>query len=90
MWGAVIFFRYRTMTDAEVNRAKKEWEEFKKALPRGVRIVAEYDHAHGTDWNGFFIVEARTMDLFQQFWETFRDLTRWYVERTQAVIGVRR
>lgn len=79
------------MTDAEVSKAKKEWDDFKKGgLPKGVRIVAEYDHAHGTDWNGFMLVEARTMDAFQQFWETFRDLTRWYVDRTQAIIGMKR
>ena len=90
VWGAVIFFKYRTMTDAEVNKARKEWEDFKKALPRGVKIIAEYDHAHGTDWNGFLLVEARTMDAFQEFWESFRDLTRWYVDRTHAIIGVKR
>lgn len=86
----MIFFKYRTMTEAEVTKAKKEWENFKKNLPRGVKIVSEYDHAHGTDWNGFFLVDARTMDAFHEFWEAFRDLTRWYVDRAQAVIGTKR
>ena len=88
--GVLVFFRYKPMSKDELSKAGEGWEKFKKKLPRGVSIVAEYDHAFGTDWNGFFLVEAKSMDAFQRFWGKFRDETRWYVERVQSVIGVKR
>lgn len=78
------------MTAAEEEKAKEEWVAFKKSLPKGVKILSEHDHAFGTEWSGFLFVEARSIDAFQDFWRFFRDTTRWYVERSQAIIGVKR
>lgn len=88
--GFLVFYRYKPMTKEEAKRSSDEWDEFKKESTNGAKITGEYDHAHGTDWNGFFIVESEDMETFQEFWEKCRDATRWYIESMEVVIGFKR
>ena len=87
--GFLIFYKYKPMTTGEARRAAEEWEKFKAKNEAG-KVISEYDHAYGTEWNGFFLVETEDMASFEDFWKEFRNSTRWYVESTQAIIGRKR
>ncbi len=87
--GFLVFYKYKPMTTEEARRAGEEWKDF-KAKNKTAEIIREYDHAYGTEWNGFFLVETEDMASFENFWREFRDSTRWYIESLQAIIGKKR
>lgn len=83
----LIFYKIRPLTDAEKEKARLNWEEFKKQLPEGVTLVGEYAHVWGTEYNGLIIVEASSHDAYHRFWHRFRETTRWYVPETKTYIA---
>jgi len=87
---AVIFYKFRLLTEEEEEKTKRDWEETKKNFPEGVRLISLNDHAWGTEYNGFMVIEADTFENFLRFWKWFKDKVRWYVERTKIVIGTKR
>ncbi|MHA1754200.1 MAG: DUF3303 family protein [Candidatus Odinarchaeia archaeon] len=81
----ITLYKIKKLSNQEKDDAKREWNEFKKQLPDGLKIVGEYDHAWGTKYNGVIIFEADNMEIFSEWWPRFRDFTRWYVEETKTI-----
>jgi len=88
--GFVILYKLKELTTDQVNMAREKWNKFKAEMwPDDIKLLGEYGHAYGSDYNGFFIIEASSFDKFQEFCSKFRDYTRWYVESTRTIIGVK-
>jgi hypothetical protein len=86
--GVVILYKLKTpMSKEEVKKAREEWNKFKKSMTKDVKLIGEYAHAWGTSYNGFMIMEAKSFDAFQKFWEKFRNVTRWYAIETHTIFG---
>ena len=49
----LVFYRFKTMSKEEAQKAKEEWQNLKNGLPSGIELVGEYTHAWGTEYNGF-------------------------------------
>ncbi|MHA1410927.1 MAG: DUF3303 family protein [Candidatus Odinarchaeia archaeon] len=81
----IIFYKIKKLSNQEADDAKRDWDEFKKKTPEGLRIAAEYDHAWGSKYNGIIIVESEKMEAFLEWWRKFRDFTRWYVIETRTI-----
>jgi hypothetical protein len=81
----VVFYKIKKLSNQEADDAKRDWKEFKAKVPEGLKIVSEYDHAWGTNYNGIIIIEAEKMEIFINWWTTFRDFTRWYVTETKTI-----
>lgn len=86
----LVFYKYRSLTKDEAQKAAKEWREMKKTLPMEVELIGEYSHAWGTEYNGFLLFEADKADSFLQWWSTFKDSIRWYVEKTYTITARKR
>jgi hypothetical protein len=86
----LVFYKYKSMTNEEAERAAKEWHDLKSSLPDDVELIGEYDHAWGTEYNGFLIFEAEKSDSFLDWWATFKNSIRWYVEKTYTITARRR
>ena len=79
------------MTSEEAEKAREFWREFsEKEWPKDIAIIGDYRHAWGTEWSGFLLLETDTPQIFFEFWPKFRDKTRWYIENTRTVIGLKR
>jgi hypothetical protein len=46
------------MSKEDAIKANTEWHELKNSLPPGIELMGEYDHAWGTEYNGFLLFEA--------------------------------
>lgn len=86
----LVFYQFKTMSADETKRATAGWQGLKKHLPQGVRLAGEYDHAWGTEYNGFLLFEAEDSDSFLDWWSSFRDKVRWYVTKTHTVVSRKR
>lgn len=86
----LVFYRFRAMSPEEAKRAAQEWKELKNSLPSGIELMGEYDHAWGTEYNGFLIFESESSDLFLDWWSNFKDKVRWYVDQTHTIAARRR
>ncbi|TXT55786.1 MAG: hypothetical protein BAJATHORv1_30168 [Candidatus Thorarchaeota archaeon] len=87
----LVFYRYKLMEEKEAQEAKEFWVKFsKESWPKEITIVGDYRYAWGTEWSGFLVVETESPQLFFEFWPLFRDKTRWYIENTRTVIGMKR
>ena len=86
----LVFYRFRSMNDQEKQKANKQWHELKNSLPAGIELLGEYDHAWGTEYNGFLLFEAETSDMFLDWWAGFKDKVRWYVDQTHTIVARRR
>jgi len=86
----LIFYKVRPLLEAEKEKARKQWEKFKKRLPKTIRLLSEYDHVWGSIYNGFLLIEAPDFATFHEFWHNFREETRWYVPETQTFIAHKR
>ena len=73
------------MKSDEAAKTKTEWREFRSDLPSGIELISEYDHAWGTEYNGFLLFEAESSDAFLDWWSGFKDKVRWYVEQTHTI-----
>ena len=61
----LVFYRFNAMSDQEAQKSSAEWNDLKKSLPSDVRLSGEYNHAWGTEYNGFLLFEA---DNTIHFW----------------------
>lgn len=86
----LVFYKYRSMTKEEAEKAATEWHNLKSGLPEDVELIGEYSHAWGTEYNGFLIFEAEKADSFLNWWSTFKSNIRWYVEKTYTITARRR
>ncbi len=86
----LVFFKYKSMNKEDAQRAAGQWREMKGTLPTDVELIAEYDHAWGTEYNGFLLFEAEKADSFLDWWSTFKDSIRWYVEKTYTITARKR
>ncbi len=86
----IVFYKLKEMSDEEEERARREWEEMMTDWPPEVRLLGVYDHAWGTSYNGFLMLECDSMDAYVRFWRWFRDKVRWYVVETRTVIATKR
>ena len=48
--GFLVFYRFKTMSKEEAERAKDNWHSLKNGLPAGIELVGEYTHAWGTEF----------------------------------------
>jgi hypothetical protein len=60
--GFLVFYRFKTMSKEEAQKAKEEWQNLKNGLPSGIELVGEYTHAWGTEYNGFLLFESDSAD----------------------------
>jgi hypothetical protein len=86
----LVFYRFKTMSKGEAEKAKDEWHNLKNGLPSGIELVGEYTHAWGTEYNGFLLFESDNADSFLDWWSKFKDNIRWYVEQTHTIAARRR
>ena len=86
----LVFYRFRSMSPEDAKRSSQEWKELKNSLPSGIELMGEYDHAWGTEYNGFLIFESESSDLFLDWWSNFKDKVRWYVDETHTIAARRR
>lgn len=86
----LVFYKYRAMTKEEAQKAAQQWRELKNGLPQDVELIGEYNHAWGTEYNGFLLFEAEKSDSFLDWWATFKDTIRWYVEKTYTITARKR
>ena len=79
------------MSSEEAKQAREFWLKLtKEEWPDDIRIVGDYRHAWGTEWNGFLLLETSKPERFFEFWPRLRDKTRWFIENTRTVIGLKR
>ena len=86
----LVFYRFKTMSKGEAEKAKDEWHNLKNGLPSGIELLGEYTHAWGTEYNGFLLFESDSADSFLDWWSKFKDNIRWYVEQTHTIAARRR
>ncbi len=90
-YGFVIYYRFKLLTPEEAEKAREFWAEFRnESWPKDLEIVGNYTHAWGTEWNGWLLVETENPVTFFEFWPFFRDKTRWYIDNTRTIIGVKK
>lgn len=90
MLTAIVFFKYRKeLSDEEIKRARMEWKEITEKTPEGSKIPLIADHAFGTNYNGFFILQSENFERFLSTWEKIKDKIRWYAT-TRTIIGTER
>lgn len=75
----LVFYKYRPLSKEEAERAAEEWRELTKSLPQSIELIGEYNHAWGTEYNGFLLFDADTADSFLDWWSSFKANIRWYV-----------
>ncbi len=86
----LVFYRFKAMSDQEAQKSSAEWNDLKKSLPSDVRLAGEYNHAWGTEYNGFLLFEADNTNSFLDWWSSFKDKIRWYVDQTHTIVARRR
>ncbi len=86
----LIFYKLKYLTPEEEEKARAQWEEIMESWPSKIRLVGVFDHAWGSSYNGFIILETDDMDAFVQFWKWFRDQIRWYITATKTITALKR
>jgi hypothetical protein len=86
----LVFYRFKAMSDQEAQKSSAEWNDLKKSLPSDVRLSGEYNHAWGTEYNGFLLFEADNTNSFLDWWSGFKDRIRWYVDQTHTIVARKR
>jgi hypothetical protein len=86
----LVFYRFKAMSDQEARKSSAEWNDLKKSLPSDVRLTGEYNHAWGTEYNGFLLFEADNTNSFLDWWSGFKDKIRWYVDQTHTIVARKR
>ena len=46
------------MSSEEKDKSNNEWNKLKNTLPEGIELIGEYNHAWGTEYNGFLMFQA--------------------------------
>lgn len=86
----LVFYKFKSMSKEEAKKANAQWNDIKKVLPSGVKLVGEYNHAWGTEYNGFLLFDAGSGDAFLNWWSSFKDKIRWYVDKTHTITARKR
>jgi hypothetical protein len=86
----LVFYRFKSMNSDEAAKAKSEWNDLRNNLPSGIELAGEYNHAWGTEHNGFLLFESESSDAFLDWWSKFKDNIRWYIEQTHTIAARRR
>ena len=86
----LVFYKFKPMSKEDLKKVSDEWSALRKVLPVGLELVGEYVHAWGTEYNGFLMFEAEKSDLFLDWWSSFKDTIRWYVEKTYTITARKR
>ena len=86
----LVFYKLKYLTPEEEEKARAQWEEIMESWPAKIRLVGVFDHAWGSSYNGFIILETEDVNAFVQFWKWFRDQIRWYVTATKTIIALKR
>jgi len=86
----LVFYKFRPISSEEKDRADNEWNKLKNTLPGEIELIGEYNHAWGTEYNGFLMFQTETSDSFFEWWSGFKDTIRWYVEKTYTIIARRK
>jgi hypothetical protein len=86
----LVFYKYKSMTKEEAQKAAQQWRDLKGGLPGDVELIGEYNHAWGTEYNGFLLFEAEKADSFLGWWSSFKDSIRWYVDKTYTITARKR
>ncbi len=86
----LVFYKLDYLSPEDEEKARRQWEDIMEEWPAEVRFVGVFDHAWGTEYNGFIMMEGESMDAYVKFWKWFRDKIRWYVKETKTVIAVKR
>lgn len=88
--GFVILYRLEKLDPEKAKEARLKWKDFvKNKWPPEIKLIGDYHHAFGSDFNGFLFVEAPDFNTFEKFYKIFRDYTRWYLAGTYTVIGIK-
>ena len=82
----LVFYRFKSMNSDEAAKAKSEWNDLRNNLPSGIELAGEYNHAWGTEYNGFLLFESESSDAFLDWWSKFKDNIRWYIEQTHTIV----
>jgi hypothetical protein len=86
----LVFYRFKSMNSDEAAKAKSEWNDLRNSLTSGIEFAGEYNHAWGTEYNGFLLFESESGDAFLDWWSKFKDNIRWYIEETHTIAARRR
>ncbi|MBD3160425.1 MAG: hypothetical protein GF309_16715 [Candidatus Lokiarchaeota archaeon] len=87
----VVFYRFKLLSPEESKKAREFWLQFtEEEWPEDIEIVGDFSYAWGSEWNGFLMLQTEEAERFFQFWPKFRDKTRWYVDNTRTIIGLKR
>jgi hypothetical protein len=86
----LVFYRFKSMNTDEAAKAKSEWNDLRNNLPPGIELAGEYNHAWGTEYNGFLLFESESSDAFLDWWSKFKDNIRWHIEQTHTIAARRR
>ncbi|MFX1273312.1 MAG: hypothetical protein ACFFAX_16640 [Promethearchaeota archaeon] len=87
----IVFYRFQLMDEEKAKKARKFWTVYSKDdWPSDIKILGDYRHAWGSDWNGFLLLEVEKPERFFEFWPKFRDKTRFYLDNTRTIIGAKR
>ena len=90
-YGFIVLYRFQLMDEANAKKAREFWSKYlKEDWPADLKLLGDYRHAWGSEWNGFLLLETESPQTFFEFWPLFRDKTRWYVENTRTIIGLKR
>jgi len=91
MYTILVFYQFKKLTKEEEEKAQREWSDLRKRFSDyGVKLLSNNHHAFGTSWNGFLVIEADDFDDYVKFWRWLKDKIRWYILKTQTIIGVKR
>ena len=84
----LILWKLRTLTDEEKKRWFGEWAEIQRHVPKGLHVLADTNHAFGTEYTGFTVLEG-PLDLFEQFATIMDESSTHVVEKTWTIIGIK-
>ncbi len=85
-----VFSKYKTLTKADAQKASQQWDDLKNGLSEDAELLGEYNHVLGIEYNGFLLFEAEKADSFLDWWSTFKNSIRWYVEKTYTITALKR
>jgi hypothetical protein len=60
----LVFYKFRPLSSEEKDRDNNEWNKLKNTLLAGIELIGEYNHAWGTEYNGFLMFQTETSDSF--------------------------
>ena len=84
----LILWKLRTLNEEEKKRWFGEWAEIQRRVSKGLRVLADTNHAFGTEFTGFTVLEG-PLDLFEQFATIMDERSTHVIEKTWTIIGIK-